>query len=253
MAKKIFISYSDTDRSRMRSLEKIITKTSHFKPVIIADRRDALLALTDKVKTGIFESDYIVPILTENSTNSQWVNQEIGFATALNKTIIPIVQREVIETLKGFIHKNIDLPYNFSEIESNQKATRNNYRKTCTLLINDLLIKNNFKIKALELENIFQGVWQSEFNAPHIRGKEPNIEIKEGYKYFVEGQHWFNIQNFKISNDQKTITFTKFGLGDDKRIIYNELKILKLGEVYSGYEIEKADNKKIAITYSRMR
>lgn len=249
----MFISYSDKDHSRMRSLEKIIDKTSHFKSIIIADRRDPLLALTDKVKSGIFESDYVVPIFTQNSVSAQWVNQEVGFAAALNKTIIPIVEKEIIGDLKGFIHKNIDLPYNFSSNENNQKLTRSNFRKTCKLMINDLLLQNNFKIKSLELENVFPGQWYSEFDAPHIKGKEPGIEIKEGFKYFTQGQHWFNIENFKISNDQKKITFTKVGLGNDKRIIYNELRVLKLGEVYSGYEIEKAENKKISITYSRTR
>lgn len=253
MTKKIFISYSDNDRSRMRSLEKIIDNSTHFKPIIIADRRDALIALTEKVKTGIFESDYVVPLLTEKSINSQWVNQEIGYAAALNKTIIPIIEKEIVESLKGFIHKNIDLPYEFSENKSNPKATRTHFRKACNLVINDLLLVNNFKTKGLELENIFPGQWQSEFDAPHIKGTEPGIEIKEGNKYFVDGKHWFDIQNFKISSDQKRITFTKYGLGEDKRIIFNDLKVLKLGEVYTGFELEKLDNKKIAITYARIK
>jgi hypothetical protein len=56
----------------------------------------------------------MVVLLTENGKNSQWVNQEIGFAYALKKRperlqkelpfIIPISQRHV--TLKGFITKD---------------------------------------------------------------------------------------------------------------------------------------------------
>lgn len=253
MEKKIFISYCDNDRLRMRSLEKIIDNSSHFKPIIIADRRDALIALTEKVKKGIFESDYFIPLLTEKSIGTQWVNQEIGYAAALNKPIMPIIEKEIIESLKGFIHRNIDLPYYFSENKSNPGATKNNFRKACKLVINDLLLLNNFKTKGLELENIFPGQWQSEYDGPHIKGTEPEIEIKEGHKYFTAGAYWFDIQNFKVSSDQKRITFTKFGLGEDKRIIYNDLKVLKLGEVYTGFELEKGDNRKIAITYARIK
>lgn len=253
MSKKIFISYSDDDRSKMRSLEKIINKTSHFKPIIIADRRDAFVALTEKVKTGIFECDYFVPILTKGSMTTQWVNQEIGYAAALNKVIIPIIDNEIIEKLKGFIHKNIDLPYKFSDSNNNPKTIRNVYRKACNLLINDLLVKNNFKVKTLELENIFPGIWESEFKGPEFGGKEPDIEIKEGNKYYTEGKHWFNIEKFKISPDKKRITFVKAGIGNDKRRVINDLKVLKLGQVYSGFEREETEDFDIIITYSRVK
>lgn len=159
---KVFISYSDLDRSRMRSLERIIRDSKHFIPIIIADRLDALKSLTDKVKVGITESDYILPIITINSIGSQWVSQEIGYAVALNREIIPIVEQQIINELKGFIHKNIDLPYKFSE-KGNPKTTRGAYRKVCKLLINDLLIANNLLPKSVELGNIFPGKWRSIF------------------------------------------------------------------------------------------
>jgi len=251
MSKKIFISYSDQDRSRMRSLERIINKSRHFTSVIIADRREALVALTDKVKSGIFESDYIVPIITETSISSQWLNQEIGFASALNKEIIPIVEHQIINQLKGFIHKNIDLPYNFSE-KVNAKATRGVYRKICELLVTDLLIKNNFTPKSLELENIFPGQWKSSFSAPHITGTESLIEIKEGNKYFAQGKHWFNIENLKLNSNNSKMTFLKVGLADDKRKLKNDLQILKLGEVYEGTEEEVVEKLPIKIIYSRI-
>lgn len=84
-----------------------------LKPIIVAAKRSPEKSFADKVKDGIFESDYIVPILTKDSVNNQWVNQEIGYAEALGIRIkiFPIVETPILDDLKGFIHKNIELPY----------------------------------------------------------------------------------------------------------------------------------------------
>ena len=250
--KKVFISYSDDDRSKMRSLGKIITNSARFNPIVVADRRDAFTALTDKVKQGIFECDYFVPLFTKSSIFSQWVNQEIGFAAALNKKIVPIVDRELIDKLKGFIHKNIDLPYLYSDIPAAPKKNRAAFRKACNLLVNDLMLSNNFSVKSLELENIFPGKWVSEYHSSRLSGKEGNIEIVEGNRYLVNGHHLFNIEKFKMSSQGKKISFVKVGLGNDKRRIFNKLDVLKLGEVYTGIEKEASENIEIRITYSKV-
>src|SRR5688572_148609 len=127
LAKQIFISYTEKDKSRMETLKRIIEQTKFFNPpLIIGDLSYASRPLDQKVIDGINMSDYIIPILTTNSISSQWVNQEIGFATASRKTILPIVQEESVDFLKGFIHKNIDLPYRYRELNSG-KAMRESY------------------------------------------------------------------------------------------------------------------------------
>ena len=40
LKKKIFVSYSDTDRNKMRILQEIINKTTLFDPEIIADKEN---------------------------------------------------------------------------------------------------------------------------------------------------------------------------------------------------------------------
>lgn len=67
MKKSVFISYSDLDKTRMRATEKMLLKSTFLTPIIIADKRSALTHLSDKVKRGIQECDYFVPILTQNS------------------------------------------------------------------------------------------------------------------------------------------------------------------------------------------
>lgn len=252
MDKKIFISYSDSDRSKMRSLEKIINKTDHFTPVIIADRRTAFQSLTDKVKTGIYESEYFLPILTKNSISSQWVNQEIGYAVAFEKEIFPIVEQQIINELKGFIHKNIDLPYSFSEKE-NPKSSHGAFRKVCDIVINDLLITNNYIPKSIELEAYFPGKWKSTFKSSHISGAEAIIEIKDGNKYLVNGKHCFNIEKVELDIVNSRLSFMKVGLSKDNRRFTNALHIEQLGAMYKGYEEEKLEKLPIQIVYQRIK
>lgn len=109
--KKIFVSYSDSDKNKVEIIKKkFLPYESSYKLVIIADRRSKMKALTEKVVEGLKESDIFVPILTRNSISAQWINQEIGYYQSLkdaNKEvdILPIVENEVVDILKGFIHK----------------------------------------------------------------------------------------------------------------------------------------------------
>jgi hypothetical protein len=70
-------------------------------------------------------SAIIIPIITEQSITEQWINQEIGFATAIDKKIMPIIESGLIDTLKGFIHKQIDLPYTYQRESVRRQEDRN--------------------------------------------------------------------------------------------------------------------------------
>lgn len=113
----IFISYSDLDNDKVGLIVKELEGNTKFNLIIIAANREALKPLAQKVADGIIQSNVIIPILTSNSYQTQWINQEIGFATALKKKIMPIVENGLGNSLKGFIHKQIDLPYSFSKNE----------------------------------------------------------------------------------------------------------------------------------------
>jgi len=71
----------------------------------------------------------LIPILTIESICNQWVNQEIGFAKAINKPIIPLVEESLLDELKGFIHKQMDLPFKFIGDESDPKKEARSFRK----------------------------------------------------------------------------------------------------------------------------
>lgn len=67
-----------------------------------------------RIQEVLYESNFMIVLLGNNGKNSQWVNQEIGFAFALKTRlesryrqlpyIIPISQKDV--ELKGFITKD---------------------------------------------------------------------------------------------------------------------------------------------------
>lgn len=147
MKYRVFISYSNDDRSKVDLIVSELSGSKLFEPIVIAFDREVLKPLADKVSEGIKNSEVIIPILTEKSINTQWINQEIGYATALDKKVVPIVEKNVIDRLKGFVHKQIDLPYSYTSYQS--KATENKeFKKELKQLLNDL--ESEYSIKTAE-------------------------------------------------------------------------------------------------------
>lgn len=139
MSVNVFISYSDSDRNKMEALRKALVKTGErFSPLVIAKRPSPNKPLSEKIQQAILDSSFVVPILTRQSVTNQWVNQEIGYATALNKNILPIVSKEVLSELKGFIHDQVDLPFHFEAYDSNPRKEARSFQKSYKLLIDYL-------------------------------------------------------------------------------------------------------------------
>lgn len=234
--KKIFISYTEADISKMRSVQRLINDTEIFTSIVIADNRQALLQLTDKVRTGIFECDYFVPILTRNSIVAQWVNQEIGFATAVNKKTIPIVEKELVDTLKGFIHKQLDLSYSFEGNQNNGRSEASKFTRIGKVLISDLLLANKVTPKIISIENIFPGKWRNIYVLKDGRSGSEDIEIRDGNKYFINGKHVFNLESISINLKKRKVKFKKVGVPPDNRYAFNDLRIITLRKKYAGLE-----------------
>lgn len=137
--KKIFISYSDLDKSKMTALKKAIDKEPFkIEAVVIADQKKPLDSLTEKVIIGITNCDILVPILTTKSIKNQWVNQEIGYAKAKDKKIIPIISNSVFKNLKGFVNPQVDCPFQFKS-DKNKKKESVSFRKSYLELINHII------------------------------------------------------------------------------------------------------------------
>ena len=133
----IFISYSDFDKDKVSLIVSELQANKNFYSIVIASNREALKPLAQKVADGILNASIVIPLLTHSSIPTQWINQEIGYATALKKKVMPIVESECIDKLKGFIHKQIDLPYNY-ESNSDKAIEDENFIVQVKKLISDL-------------------------------------------------------------------------------------------------------------------
>lgn len=129
MKAKIFLSYSESDKNKLKALRSAMKKREGLDPIVVSERRKVGQSLAKKVKECMQEADCLIPILTRKSINSQWVNQEIGFAEALRVPIVPLVENSLLDKLKGFIHKQMDLPFVFIGVKSDSKKEARNFRK----------------------------------------------------------------------------------------------------------------------------
>jgi hypothetical protein len=138
--KLLFISYSNDDFDKVELIEKELHDNKFFEPLVVARKRKANKALVAKVTEGIESSFCVIPILTRKSIKTQWINQEIGFAYGKGIPVIPIIQKSIIDVLKGFIHKNNDLPYSFLSKTPRGSVSNENkdFMKNFRILIKDL-------------------------------------------------------------------------------------------------------------------
>ncbi|VXD14245.1 toll/interleukin-1 receptor domain-containing protein [Marinoscillum sp. 108] len=137
MRKKLFISYSDFDKEKIELIISELENHNTFEPLVIASNREALKPLVKKVTDGIESSFVIIPILTAKSISTQWINQEIGYSIAIKKSVKPIVEHQIIKSLKGFIHKQVDLPYSY-ESQDEKEIENTNFLKAFRDLVSDL-------------------------------------------------------------------------------------------------------------------
>ena len=118
----LFISYGNEDRDFARKLSERINTEYQGKIIsrVVEDfeRYDGK-TWRQKVLDDLNESSIFIIILTENSKNRPWPNQELGYAWALLdnkkiKHIIPIVEAEEVNNgkikfikLRGFIPEDM--------------------------------------------------------------------------------------------------------------------------------------------------
>lgn len=134
----VFISFGWEDHKLMNLMKLVLEESEVLKPIVITDKQrdNALQLITEKVANGIVESKYFIPILTRKSYKNQWVNQEIGYATAKKKLVYPVIEELLlkIRKLKGWIHSEKDLPYKF-EISDDEKNCQESFKNAFQPLI----------------------------------------------------------------------------------------------------------------------
>lgn len=112
MAYKIFLSHCETDK---RWVQWIASNAENVDISVYMYEHDVQpgMPIATKVQAAIEDSQALVVLLSENSQYSPYVQQEIGFAKAKNKLIIPLVQPGVssrsLAMLEGIEYIHFDL------------------------------------------------------------------------------------------------------------------------------------------------
>lgn len=94
----VFISYSTKDLGLVNYVKNLLENYT-IKVYVAEYTAPPGVDLTNHIKNSITNCDLFILLWSSNSKHSEWVTQEIAFANANNKTIIPIV-----------LEPNLDLP-----------------------------------------------------------------------------------------------------------------------------------------------
>lgn len=96
----VFISHSVSDLAVVNELRYWLEENGI--PTYVAEAYpEPGVRLSDKIASAIAASDCVLALMTYDGERSQWVHQEVGYAKAQGKLIIPVVEEGT--TLKGFI------------------------------------------------------------------------------------------------------------------------------------------------------
>ena len=117
MSLKVFISYSGADHEIVEGLNRLV-KEQGATPQLAESVTSPGAILENKIKDMISKSDLIIAVLTVAGTRAQWVNWELGAASALKKRIVPMLEdgAKLPPCLEGkeyikFTKANIDVAF----------------------------------------------------------------------------------------------------------------------------------------------
>lgn len=86
---RAFISYSHENKEFVSNLAKYLNKECHVN-VFWDENLAPGSGFHQQIKDSIASSHVFIPVITPESSNRGWVHQEIGYANALNITVLPI-------------------------------------------------------------------------------------------------------------------------------------------------------------------
>lgn len=101
-------------------------------------------------------------------------------------------------------------------------------------------LKNRYAKKSIN-SNFLIGRWKNQWSSPQGVGSE-DCEIKKNGKYYIMGEHWFDLRDIKYNQKTNQLSFMKTAVRpDDHRKVLNVLTIvnndLLTGEE-AGHEIK---------------
>lgn len=206
--KGVFVSFCWDDLDLMKRVCKAIERNQYLYPIVVTnpERADSQLWNPDKVGKGIVECSFFVPIISTKSLNNQWVNQEIGFAAALQKSIYPIVQQDLVDDrkLKGWVNPERDQPYRFRLSEDTNKS-RELFRKAYQPLIGHLATLNKKLVFSNLLESQKQTLKGGKLVFCQESGRRSAFLILNDYAYPIASSVMYNTLKYFLSQKQENI------------------------------------------------
>ena len=124
MSCSVFLSYSTHDLEKAVRLKQTLEKQPEPRFSVFMAETAVKVGepLVDRIKDAIHRCDFFVLLWSPNSKESAWVQQEIGHANSLGKTVFPIVLEKDLD-LPAFISHLKYLPAYKGEEEVNRWVT----------------------------------------------------------------------------------------------------------------------------------
>lgn len=112
MAYKIFLSHSSPDEDWVKWIA-VNARGIGVDVYLYEHDVQPGMPIAEKIKQAIEDSDALVVLLTDNSQFSAYVQQEIGFAEASAKLIIPLVQPSISNQSLAMLEGREYIPFDF--------------------------------------------------------------------------------------------------------------------------------------------
>jgi len=130
MTCRVFISFATGDDDYARQLSDSLSRLEHVE-VYVPDWIEVKGKNMDyKVKEGLDSARVAIVIITFNSTNTIWLNQEIGYAFARTIPVILVVEKGI--ALKGFLEGQDFITYQRGDFKQNIYQVISRLRKVFT-------------------------------------------------------------------------------------------------------------------------
>lgn len=86
---RFFVSYSKTDEEIAKVVVEVLAKAKHY----VREMGQLMpgVPYPEETRRWIDSSHFVIPIITEQSKNRAWVNQEIGYALGRHIPLVPII------------------------------------------------------------------------------------------------------------------------------------------------------------------
>ena len=140
MTYRVFISFATGDDDYARQLSDSLSRLEHIE-VYVPDWIEVNGKNMDyKVKEGLVSARVAIIIITFNSTNTVWLNQEIGYIFAKKIPIILVVEKGI--DLKGFLEGSDFITYQRGDFKHNIYQVISKLRKVFSQYLLEPPIEN---------------------------------------------------------------------------------------------------------------